>query len=29
MDDRSELSKRKSNDCMRSMLAIYDIGEVI
>ena len=29
MDGRSELSESKSNECVRSMLAIDDIGEVM
>ena len=29
MDDRSELSESKSNECVRSMLAIDDIAEVM
>ena len=29
MDGRSELSERKSNECVRSMLAIDDIAEVM
>ena len=29
MDDRVSLSERKSNECVRSMLAIDDVAEVM
>ena len=29
MGDRSEFNERKSNECVRSMLAIDDIAEVM